>query len=275
MSRTIAITGASGFLGGFVLRHLHAAGVEATGYSRRSLNGLVTVSDYAKVPSADVIIHCGEVSDAALVEQAGDDYRRHALATLDALLAKAGRIIYASSAMVYGESKSNPRRTNDNTTSNHPYTRLKIEAEARVGNGGGLSLRLANLCGPGQPKGTVLADILEQIGRPGPVVLRNTAAVRDFLWLPDVARLVSLALDVLDLPPVLNAGSGVGISIGELAARILDIAGEKGREIRSLNEPRKTSLWMDITETSQLLNWKPRVTLEQGAASLIAKGVLS
>lgn len=275
MPPRIAITGASGFLGGYLFRHLRASGADVTGYARSPASGLETVSDYADVQAADVIIHCGEISDAALVQQAGDAYRIKALATLGALIGKAGRVVYASSAMVYGDAIARARKTDEAVTAHHPYMRLKLEAEMLVRNAGGVSLRLANLCGPGQPKGTVLSDILGQLRAPGPMLIRNTAAVRDFLWLPDVARLVSRVLDRPDLPAVLNAGSGFGLSIGDLAARVLKIAGEEGREIRSLTAPRETSLWMDIEETARLLNWAPEVTLEQGVASLIAKGASS
>lgn len=275
MPERIAITGASGFLGGYLFRHLRATGADVTGYARSPIDDLETVSDYAEVQAADVIVHCAEISDAAQVQQAGDAYSDKALATLGTLTGKAGRVVYASSAMVYGDAAARARKTNETVTAHHPYMRLKLAAEMLVRNAGGVSLRLANLCGPGQPSGTVLSDIIGQLGEPGPLLIRNTAAVRDFLWLPDVARLVSRVLERPNLPTVLNAGSGFGLGIGELAARVLKIAGEEGREIRSLTVPRETSLWMDIEETSRLLNWAPEVTLEQGVASLLAKGASS
>jgi nucleoside-diphosphate-sugar epimerase len=271
MALSVAITGASGFLGRAVFDRLKADGLAVTGYSRRIAPELTTLASYADVPAADVIVHFAEISDAALVAAAGPAYRDEAVAIARTLAKKAGRLLYASSAMVYGDGQAVPRRVEEAVSPFNPYTDLKLTCEAIVSENSGTSLRLANLCGVGQPHGTILADILEQLGRPGPLILRNTAAVRDFLWIGDAAAAIAAMAIAPALPPVMNVGSGVGISAGEFATRVLRAAGHAERSVESAGEPKPSALWLDISQTSRLLDWRPVISIEQGIASLLAK----
>ena len=178
-------------------------------------------------------------------------------------------MIYASSSAVYGDTIAQARCVNEAVSPQNPYSRLKLECEELVCQRGGISLRLANLCGLGQPQGTILADILGQLNTQGPLLLRDTSAVRDFLWLADVAHAITLILGTPSLASILNIGSGVGISTGELAARVLRASGRFGVEVRGQLKPRQSILWLDISETYRQLTWKPEISIEQGVQPLL------
>ena len=68
----VVITGAAGFLG-TALRHrlLAFEQVEVLGISRRPLPGLLTVSNYAEIPSGDILIHLAESSDRQISNSNG------------------------------------------------------------------------------------------------------------------------------------------------------------------------------------------------------------
>jgi NDP-hexose 4-ketoreductase len=242
-----------------------------TGYSRRDTDGVVQVASYNNVPASDIIIHCAETSSAALVEALGPDHVDAAVSLTRTLASRSDRLIYISSAMVYGDQTDRPRPPSDPVEAFNAYTQVKLACEAVTAAHGGTSMRLANLCGPGQPRGTVLADILAQLDRTGPVMVRNSAAVRDFLWLADATSAIAAMVRRIDLPPVMNLGSGEGVSIAQFASRVLRAAGHGDRRVESTMPPSASYLWLDITQTIALLDWEPRTSIEHGVRSMIAK----
>ena len=48
-------------------------------------------------------------------------------------------------------------------------------------------MRLANVYGPGMAANNVMSDILGQVPGDGPLVVRDIAPVRDYLWIEDAA----------------------------------------------------------------------------------------
>lgn len=268
MAQGIAITGASGFLGSYLFRYLGKAGLNVVGYSRSNLPDLTHVSNYSEIANADIIVHCAETNKVAKVERLGETYMQEAIGLTKSLLSKTDRMIYASSALVYGTSSQSARRIDEEISTNNIYSSLKLECETLVEESCGVSLRLANLCGPNQPEGTILADILAQKDTAGPVKLRNTAAFRDFIWLADVANAVLRITKKTDLSSVLNIGSGKGMSVGEFAIEVSRALGRQNINVISEQEPREDNLYLDISETVKLLDWKPELDIEHGVKSL-------
>lgn len=272
MRATVAITGASGFLGRALVGRLKDhRGVAVRPYSRRGGPGLILVDDYASIESADVVVHCAQTSDAGRVNAAGADLQSDALALTGALAKKCERLLFASSVVVYGDRIARARRVDEHVTAVNAYAQMKLASEEIVTAAGGTSIRLANLCGPGQPGGTVLDDILQQIGGSGPLKVLNALAVRDFLWVSDAAEAIVRMVATPNLPSILNVGSGEGVSIGVLAYRILQATGQGERDVVSTAPPRDSTLWADISETTRCLDWAPVQSIAQGVASLLTK----
>jgi UDP-glucose 4-epimerase len=267
MRNHVVVTGASGFVGRALLRWLKSEGVQVTGVTRRHQPGLMAVADYADtlVPEDAVLVHLAQRADTSASFDNSEIVRCRMLAE------KPWRhIVYASSVIVYGEGGVHPHRLEDPVSPASSYAHLKLACEEVFSEVGGTSIRFTNIYGPGVAKSTALADILSQIPGAGPLRLRNPAAVRDFLWIEDAARCLAAACQIMP-GGILNAGSGRGVTVGDVARLALAIAGEDSRPVIAESTASHTSiLTLDISETRSRLNWSPEIDLSTGLAILLS-----
>lgn len=266
----VVVTGASGFLGSALVTHFRRAGVSVLGVSRRQFPGLLQVANYEDSPAGDVLVHLAEINDRSLAQVNRAVYEEQALRTLIALQGKGfSKIVYASSAVLYGDQSKTPRRVVDPVFAVDAYTRIKLASEKLVLEWGGVVARLVNLYGPGMSEGNVLNSILKQIGTEGPIFVRDASPVRDFLWIDDAVAALSV-MATCEGSGLFNVGSGVGYSILDLANFVARAAGEEGRSIESTNTANGISrLVVDVAETEMAFGWRPSVTLFEGVAALV------
>ena len=266
MGRKIVVTGASGFVGQALLNQLRIDGVSATGVSRRGMQGIAAVSSYADIlaPKNAVLVHLAQGRDASSSYDNGDIELCQVLSRMPWR-----HVVYASSAVVYGDSVQHRRRPEESVAAAGDYARVKLACEDIVLGIGGTCLRFSNIYGPGMGPNTVVADIVRQIPGSGPLKLRDARPVRDFLWIEDAARCIVAA--TRNLPGlVLNAGTGDGTSVGDVARLALSLAGESSRPVVSTSDSDRSScLTVDITETRSTLGWSPEVDISSGLSALI------
>lgn len=273
----VVITGASGFLGGAVLRVLAAQqDVEPIPVTRKEIYGWCRVSDYSQSPAGDVLIHLAEDNDRARVAQSGQAYEEKVLATLTSLLEKGyRRVVYASSAVLYGDADIRAHFPNDPIRSDDAYTRVKRLSELAVLKlPAGIVVRLANIYGPGMSKNNVMSTILRQIPSEGSLEVMDKNPVRDFIWVEDAAEgIVALALNHFkegNKRGLYNLGTGVGTSIGALASMALEIAGQPDKPVKTgHSSDRQSSLILDFSDTTSACGWQPKTSLRQGLAHLL------
>jgi UDP-glucose 4-epimerase len=273
----VVVTGASGFLGACVLRVLAAQqNVEAIAVTRREISGWCRVPDYSQSPVGDVLIHLAEDNDRAQVAKAGQAYEEKVLATLAALLGKGyRRVVYASSAVLYGDADIRAHLPNDPIRNDDAYTRIKRLSELAVLKlPVGVVVRLANIYGPGMSQNNVMSTILRQIPGADSLEVMETNPVRDFVWVQDAAEgIVALALGHFkkgNEGGLYNLGTGVGTSIGALAGMALEIAGQTDRPVKAkFSSDRHSSLILDSSDTTSTCGWKPKTSLQQGLAHLL------
>ena len=266
----IVITGASGFLGSVLLKCLKKNGYNCLGVSRKPGKGYLQVNDYSDSPVGDILIHLAEISDRGLANELSATYELDAARTLNSLLSKGySKIIYVSSAALYGDNISEPRTENDLIIASDTYARVKLNAEQKVLSRNGIVIRLSNIYGPNMSRNNVFSRILEQLNGLGPVTVMNTNPIRDFLWVDDAANAM-LKMVIQSVSGVFNIGSGIGTSIRVLAQEILSASNQEKREILSIKpDPRESCIVLDITKSSLVLDWSPNLSLKEGIARLI------
>jgi GDP-L-fucose synthase len=102
------------------------------------------------------------------------------------------------------------------------------------------------------------------------VVLWGTGSpIREFLHVDDLARAILVCLEKYNDSQHINIGSGVEISIKNLALKIVNQIGFNGEIIWDTNRPDGTPRKvLDVTKISKL-GWKPNISLDQGIRSTI------
>jgi UDP-glucose 4-epimerase len=181
------------------------------------------------------------------------------------------KVVFASSALVYGPGDPNPRGEGDPIAPPNAYARLKREGElAALQDSHNVVVRLANVYGPGMSSANVLSDILKQ--KTSDVEVRDGAPVRDYLHAEDAARgIVALALS--DEGGIFNLGSGKGTSVETLGRLVMELTQRSGGQVRSREPgPGPRPLVLSSEKIRQRLGWTPKVDLRSGIAQLLNRG---
>lgn len=254
----IVITGAAGFVGQALLYYLKHIGVAATGVMRQQCQNLTASKDA-------VLVHLAQKPDVS------GSFDGRDIELCDMLSRMPWRhVVYASSAMVYGDTKSYPRSPEELLVTSSDYAHMKLACEAIVSGVGGTSLRMTNLYGPGMHDTTVIAKILRQIPGTGCLRLKDLSPIRDFLWIEDAARCLVAASQIMP-GGIFNVGSGCGVAVGDVAQLALELAGESFRDVvgDENGSPPMSCLRLDIQKTKTMLNWSPEIDIRAGLTLLL------
>jgi UDP-glucose 4-epimerase len=192
------------------------------------------------------------------------------------------RVVYSSSASVYGNALESPM------TEEHPFnnrtlyggTKIAGEQFFRAFNEQhGLDyvgLRYMNIYGPRMDyKGTYVSVIMKVLDRieagEAPVIFGDGSQAYDFVHVADVARANILAMQSDATDEFFNIGMGVRTTIKELVDRLLELTGsELEPEYRPEEQSFVTERVGSTEKAEQLLGFRAGVPLEEGLASVIA-----
>ncbi len=190
------------------------------------------------------------------------------------------RLIHTSTSEVYGTAVSTPMHEKHPLQAQSPYSATKIaadklcEAYARSYDMPITILRPFNTYGPRQSLRAVLPTIIAQaLSKNCPEIrLGSLDPVRDLTYVKDTAAAFRVAAEA---PPekvrrrLFNLGTGRGISIGNLAKRILEILNVDkpivADDVRQ--RPADSEVMTLISDNSQFrteLGWKPAISIEEG-----------
>ena len=105
-----------------------------------------------------------------------------------------------------------------------------------------------------------------KVTRQNEVVVWGTGlATREFLYVEDCAEAIVLATGKYDKPEPVNIGSGFEISIKELANKLKEIIGFKGRIIWDLTKPDgQPKRCLDVTRAEKEFGFKATTNFEVG-----------
>ncbi|HEY2041448.1 MAG TPA: NAD-dependent epimerase/dehydratase family protein [Jatrophihabitans sp.] len=193
------------------------------------------------------------------------------------------RLVFASSASVYGDPQKLPMHEDDRLDPLTPYCISKRAGEDLLGfyqRTKGLSwiaLRFFNVYGPGQKVEAYYTSVINHFverlraGQP-PVIDGEGKQSMDFIHVHDIARAVVAALhSERDNVPV-NIGTGIDTTIAELARILIEAVGV---DVQPQFNPRDVLVSRraaDISRAKDVLGWEPTIGVEQGMIDLVRSG---
>jgi len=178
-----------------------------------------------------------------------------------------GRVVFTSSADVYGRWHAEPVTESTEPDPARPYAAAKLEAEAEIQRicDRATCLRIATVYGPGENGPRAIPSFIRAFANgDGPVVHGDGSDVHDYIHVDDVAAAI-VAAAVSDPPSSLyNLGSGVGrttLSVLEAVAAAMDRPA-RARHVEGVRAPAR--LVLDTTLIGRELRLGPRVPFEEG-----------
>ena len=288
----LLITGSSGFIGSYVAEEARARGHTVVSFDiaenpRDDFRDFSAIKNACEKAKPDTVIHLGALpSTQQSIREPAVTYETNIRGTWNVLeatrLSGARRIVFASSAAVYGktgeEYAGKPLSEDLPLKPKNPYGLAKKICEQMMElwsrNGlldviDGVSLRFFNVFGLRQKRDSAYATAVErflhQVKQKEPLTVVSPGTQRrDMIFVKDVARAIILAAESTKCfqGVALNIGSGKNYSIQEIA----DIIGGK-KYPRVMLPPRAgdvQEVLADISRAKTLLNWSPEVSFEEG-----------
>lgn len=302
--KKVLVTGCAGFIGSFVTEALLAKGAYVLGIDNLNTGSLENIKHLLKNSHFDFIKadFCNKKITEKLIKKV--DYIYHAavrgigLSTGNPILelkvntegtlmllelmrkTKIKRLVFASSASVYGNTKSFPEKETDPTNPLSPYGVSKLAAERYVMAYHHLyklpvvALRYFNVYGPRQRwdslYGGVVSIFLHNALHDKPLsIYGDGKQTRDFTYINDVIDATTSAFEKEEaVGKVINISGGKEYTVMYIARKVKEITGKnisiikvRGRLVDNVNRR-----FGDSSLAKKLLNYSPKVTLDVGLA---------
>jgi UDP-glucose 4-epimerase len=296
----VVVTGGAGFVGSNIVRRLLDDGATVVvlddfytgdeenlpvGHSKLEIVR-ASVTDFERVrdtfKGASVVIHEAARNIIVSTRNPREDYEVNIGGTLNVLLAvrELGirRVVYASSASVYGNPRYLPINEDDATNMLSPYAVSKFAGENYCKafyesyNVSTAVVRYSNVYGtaqrPDNPYCGVIAMFFESaMSGVAPRIHGDGEQTRDFTYIDDVVEATLLAATSEKAEgQVYNVGTGRETTINQLARMIIGVTGAEVEpahvDRRDIDNIRRRVV--NIEKIRRELRWVPSVTIETG-----------
>lgn len=302
----VLVTGAAGFIGRWVVAELLAARHEVLAIDNLVTGDERSLDDYAGHPGmlgfergdirdadacrrwsagVDAVAHlAASISVQESIDDPGTTFENDVVGTfnvLEAARTTGARVLFMSTCMVYDRADRDGISEDHPTKPASPYAASKLAGEALTlsyHHAYGLPttvVRPFNTYGPFQRsvgEGGVVAiftrrAILEEELR----IYGDGTQTRDLLYVEDCARFVVAALTSdRAMGRILNAGTGVDVSVNELAALVEPDASRIVHVPHIHPQSEIAVLRCDPSLAAELLDWRPTVSLPDGLSRVRA-----
>jgi UDP-glucose 4-epimerase len=301
MKNTILVTGGAGYIGSVAVKSLIAEGYNVVVVDNLSKGLKRLVDKKAKFYKTDLtdekqlekafkenkiyaVMHFAGYKAVEESMQNPAKYSDNITGTINLLNMmikyKVKKIIYSSSAAVYGEPKYNPIDENHPTAPVNYYGFTKLESErlmewySKIHRITYVALRYFNVAGDGglnyvDPDAKNILPIIMEVvfGKREKLVImgndyptRDGTCIRDYIDVTDLIRAHILALK-LEKSAIINLGTSNGVSVKELVDATTKVI---GKPIKVEYGPRRAGdpaeLCASNEKAKQLLGWAPQKT---------------
>ena len=295
----VLVTGGAGFIGSNLARLLLDEGREVTVYDdlssgyRRNVGALPRarfvegdVRDAERLTEAmrgaDTVFHlAASVGNTRSIEHPVDDSEINVIGTLRVLEAARSlgvrKVVFSSSAGIFGELKFLPIREDHPVEPDSPYGASKLAAEkmclayAKLYELEAIALRYFNVYGINQrydAYGNCIPIFAHRMLRGETVtIFGDGEQTRDFVNVRDVARANLLASEARGVSGAFNVASATSITINRLVGLMSEASGLRPEVV--YGPPRKGDVRhsrADITAAHASLGFEPSVGMTEGLA---------
>ena len=296
----IIVTGGAGFIGSHLVDALLDLNYDVVAIDNLSIGRIENIShhldkskftflnadivDFDAIEgvfeNTDWVFHLAALADIVpSIEKPKDYYLSNSNGTFNVLEAcrkhNIKRIIYSASSSCYGTPDEYPTKESAEIRPQYPYALTKNIAEQMVMhwchlyNLPSLSLRFFNVYGPrARTSGTYGAVfgvfLAQKIANKPFTVVGDGNQTRDFTFVSDVVSAILSAAESQISGEIINIGSNNTYSINHLVELL---GGDVVHIPKRPGEPECT--WADISKSQKLLDWKPKVSLEDGVKILL------
>ena len=303
-SKKVVITGGAGFIGANLAKELAAdnsviiiddlstgnkenltdLSTENVEFVEGSIGDLSLLKRFFR--NADFVFHQAAISSVhRSIENPLATNETNVHGTLNVLLAARDsgikKVIYASSAAVYGDTATTPQREEMVPNPQSPYAVTKLAGEyycqafQAVYGLPAVSLRYFNAYGPKQDPNSEYSAVIPRFinrlseGSP-PIIFGDGKQTRDFVFVSDVVRANILAAES-EVSGVFNIGQGQSIAIHELAELLIRLMNKNPGIV--YKEARAGDIRDSLAGISKagLFGYQPQYDLEQGLRETISK----
>ncbi|MBI4872211.1 MAG: GDP-L-fucose synthase [Candidatus Riflebacteria bacterium] len=294
-NQRLLVTGGAGFLGRFIVRHLHQLGCQEVVVPRKKDYDLVDMAQVRRLlrdARPTVVIHAAAVVGGIGANRArpGDFFYENLMMGMQ--LMEVARHSEVRKLVVLGTICAYPKHTpvpfreeclwdGYPEETNAPYgvakKALLVQAQAYRQQYGFNAVYLlpVNLYGPGDNFDPDTSHVIPALikkcveardaGHAEVEVWGSGSATREFLYVEDAAEAIVAATEQYDGPEPVNVGAGSEVSIRELVELIARLTGFRGRlrwdSSKPDGQPRRC---LDVSRARELLGFTARVPLEEG-----------
>lgn len=299
-ARRVLLTGAGGFLGGFLRERLarEKPAELLTPTSRElDLRDAAAVRAYLQSQKPDLVIHAAAVVGGIGANQLypGRFFYENAVMGIhlieEARLAGVAKFVCLGTICAYPKFTPVPFREDDlwngyPEETNAPYGIAKkallvqLQAYRQEYGFNGIFLLPVNLYGPRdnfdpQTSHVIPAMIRKFVeanraGSPRVEMWGDGSPTREFLYVEDAADAIVMAAEAYDGPDPVNLGSGEEISIRDLATNTANKTGFTGEIVWNTSKPNgQPRRRLDITRAAELFGFQARISLDEGLTRTI------
>jgi len=295
----ILVTGGAGFIGSHIVEHYQESGAEIRvldnlrtgyrhnlhGFRHQFIEGSVTDRELVKqaVAGVDYIFHLAAlVSVPESMAKPGEcvDINVHGLLNVLQEAAAGGvkKLVFASSAAVYGDNPTVPKTETMLPEPKSPYAITKLDGEYYLDMFHReclletAAIRFFNVFGPRQdPQGAYAAAVPIFIDKAmrgdNLTVFGDGGQTRDFIYVKDIVGALVFAGETAGVSGVFNAGYGSQITINDLASMIIGAAGSSSQVLHGPERPGDVRHSRASADKLRAAGWHPRHSLDEGLAA--------
>ena len=275
--KRVLVTGSEGFIGRAMCQKLVSSGYDVIAFDKNLGHDVTREDDVSKAAAhSEAAIHLGGPCSVRMFQELPERSWLEAVEGMKNILHySSGRILFASSCTVYGESIRPAPEDKELPLPPNLYAAAKVECEGlclqAASHGADVRiLRIFTGYGPGElQKGSYASPLMHfarhmVIGRK-PILYGDGTQIRDFVFIDDIVEFLFRALETTSHERVFNVGTGRGTSFRQAVRMITACIGNSCEpEYTPAPESYVSTIVADTQRTTSELDYTARVGVEEG-----------